>query len=92
MSVHELIDIVMFLQPHDEVFMPRYEYRAYPWSSLSAAVCDRPEVVPVAAGLGQRDSFLHQHDCIVNFAGHRLKFRSITNRVEIGIERQWPAV
>ena len=30
MTVQELIDIVMFLQPHDEVFMSRYEYRAYP--------------------------------------------------------------
>ena len=59
---------------------------------LSAAVCDRPEGIPVAAGLGQRDSFLHQHDCIVNFTGHGLKFRSLANRVEVGVERQWPAI
>ena len=30
MTVQELIDIVMFLQPHYEVFVPRYEYRVYP--------------------------------------------------------------
>ncbi len=30
MTVQELIDIVMFLQPHYEVYMPKYEYRVYP--------------------------------------------------------------
>lgn len=30
MTVQELIDIVMFLQPHYEVYVPRYEYRVYP--------------------------------------------------------------
>ena len=30
MTVQELIDIVMFLQPHYEVFVPPYEYRVYP--------------------------------------------------------------
>lgn len=30
MTVQELIDIVMFLQPHYEVFVPPYEYRIYP--------------------------------------------------------------
>lgn len=29
MTVQELIDIVMFLQPHYEVYVPRYEYRIY---------------------------------------------------------------
>lgn len=30
MTVQELIDIVAFLQPHYEVFVPKYEYRVYP--------------------------------------------------------------
>jgi hypothetical protein len=30
MTVQELIDIVMFLQPHYDVFVPKYEYRAFP--------------------------------------------------------------
>lgn len=30
MTVQELIDIVMFLQPHYEVFVPPYDYRVYP--------------------------------------------------------------
>jgi mono/diheme cytochrome c family protein len=30
MTVQELIDIVMFLQPHYDVFVPPYEYRIYP--------------------------------------------------------------
>ena len=30
MTVQELIDIVAFLQPHYDVFVPRYEYRIYP--------------------------------------------------------------
>ena len=30
MTVQELIDIVIFLQPHYEVYAPRYEYRVYP--------------------------------------------------------------
>lgn len=30
MTVQELIDIVMFLQPHYEVYIPQYEYRVYP--------------------------------------------------------------
>jgi mono/diheme cytochrome c family protein len=30
MTVQELIDIVMFLQPQYEVFVPPYEYRVYP--------------------------------------------------------------
>ncbi len=30
MTVQELIDIVMFLQPHYEVYVPKYEYRVYP--------------------------------------------------------------
>ena len=30
MTVQELIDIVTYLQPHYEVFVPRYEYRVYP--------------------------------------------------------------
>lgn len=30
MTVDELIDIVMFLQPHYEVVVPKYEYRVYP--------------------------------------------------------------
>lgn len=30
MTVQELIDIVTFLQPHYEVYVPRYEYRVYP--------------------------------------------------------------
>ncbi len=30
MSIQELIDIVMFLQPYYEVFVPSYEYRAFP--------------------------------------------------------------
>lgn len=30
MTVQELIDIVMYLQPHYEVFVPPYEYRIYP--------------------------------------------------------------
>jgi L-cysteine S-thiosulfotransferase len=30
MTVQELIDIVMFLQPHYEVVVPPYDYRIYP--------------------------------------------------------------
>lgn len=30
MTVQELIDVVMFLQPQYEVFVPPYEYRVYP--------------------------------------------------------------
>jgi len=30
MTVQELIDIVMFLQPHYEVYVPTYDYRLYP--------------------------------------------------------------
>ena len=30
MTVQELIDIVMYLQPHYEVYVPSYEYRVYP--------------------------------------------------------------
>jgi hypothetical protein len=30
MTVQELIDIVMFLQPYYEVYVPQYEYRVYP--------------------------------------------------------------
>ena len=30
MTVQELIDIVAFLQPHYDVFVPAYEYRIYP--------------------------------------------------------------
>jgi sulfur-oxidizing protein SoxX len=30
MTVQELIDIVAFLQPHYDVFVPKYEYRIYP--------------------------------------------------------------
>jgi hypothetical protein len=30
MTVQELIDIVMYLQPHYEVFVPPYDYRVYP--------------------------------------------------------------
>jgi mono/diheme cytochrome c family protein len=30
MTVQELIDIVMFLQPYYEVYVPEYEYRVYP--------------------------------------------------------------
>jgi len=30
MTVQELIDIVTFLQPHYEVYVPQYEYRVYP--------------------------------------------------------------
>jgi mono/diheme cytochrome c family protein len=30
MTVQELIDIVMFLQPHYEVYVPKYDYRVYP--------------------------------------------------------------
>jgi sulfur-oxidizing protein SoxX len=30
MTVQELIDIVTFLQPHYDVFVPRYHYRIYP--------------------------------------------------------------
>jgi mono/diheme cytochrome c family protein len=30
MTVQELIDIVMFLQPHYEVYVPPYVYRVYP--------------------------------------------------------------
>jgi mono/diheme cytochrome c family protein len=30
MTVQELIDIVTYLQPHYDVFVPRYEYRIYP--------------------------------------------------------------
>ena len=31
MTVQELIDIVMFLQPHYDVFVPRHDYRVYPY-------------------------------------------------------------
>jgi mono/diheme cytochrome c family protein len=30
MTVQELIDIVMFLQSHYDVYVPQYEYRVYP--------------------------------------------------------------
>ncbi len=30
MTVQELIDIVSFLQPHYDVYVPQYEYRVYP--------------------------------------------------------------
>ena len=30
MTVQELIDIVMFLQPHYDVVLPQYDYRIYP--------------------------------------------------------------
>jgi sulfur-oxidizing protein SoxX len=30
MTVQELIDIVAFLQPHYDVFVPQYQYRIYP--------------------------------------------------------------
>jgi sulfur-oxidizing protein SoxX len=30
MTVQELIDIVMFLQPYYDVYVPQYEYRVYP--------------------------------------------------------------
>ena len=30
LTVQELIDIVAFLQPHYDVFIPQYEYRIYP--------------------------------------------------------------
>ena len=30
MTVKELIDIVSFLQPHYNVYVPPYEYRIYP--------------------------------------------------------------
>jgi mono/diheme cytochrome c family protein len=30
MTVQELIDIVAFLQPHYDVYVPQYEYRVYP--------------------------------------------------------------
>ncbi len=30
MTVQELIDIVAYLQPHYDVFVPKYEYRVYP--------------------------------------------------------------
>ena len=30
MTVQELIDIVSFLQPHYDVYVPAYEYRIYP--------------------------------------------------------------
>jgi len=30
MTVQELIDLVMFLQPHYDVVVPKYEYRMYP--------------------------------------------------------------
>ena len=30
MTVQELIDIVAFLQPHYNVYVPQYEYRVYP--------------------------------------------------------------
>lgn len=30
MTVQELIDIVTFLQPHYEVYAPKYDYRVYP--------------------------------------------------------------
>lgn len=30
MTVQELIDIVAFVQPHYDVFVPQYEYRIYP--------------------------------------------------------------
>jgi len=32
MTVQELIDIVMFLQPEYEVIPPQYHYRVYPLS------------------------------------------------------------
>ena len=31
MTVQELTDIVMFLQPHYEVIAPEFRYRVYPW-------------------------------------------------------------
>jgi hypothetical protein len=30
MTVQELIDIVMFLQPHYEIYVPPFDYRIYP--------------------------------------------------------------
>jgi hypothetical protein len=30
MTIQELIDLVMFLQPHYEVVVPHYDYRMYP--------------------------------------------------------------
>jgi len=30
MTIQELIDIVAYLQPHYDVFVPQYEYRIYP--------------------------------------------------------------
>lgn len=30
MTVQELIDLVMYLQPHYEVYVPKYDYRVYP--------------------------------------------------------------
>jgi hypothetical protein len=30
MTVQELVDLVMFLQPHYDVVVPRYDYRIYP--------------------------------------------------------------
>jgi len=30
MTVQELIDLVMYLQPHYDVIVPKYEYRMYP--------------------------------------------------------------
>ena len=30
MTVQELVDIVAFLQPHYDVYVPQYEYRIYP--------------------------------------------------------------
>ena len=30
MTVQELIDIVAFLQPHYDVYVPQFEYRIYP--------------------------------------------------------------
>jgi hypothetical protein len=30
MTIQELIDLVMFLQPYYEVVVPHYDYRMYP--------------------------------------------------------------
>ena len=30
MTIQELVDLVMFLQPHYDVVVPRYDYRIYP--------------------------------------------------------------
>ena len=30
MTIQELVDLVMFLQPHYAVVVPRYDYRMYP--------------------------------------------------------------